>query len=83
MTDKELDVWWSSLAISEKERIARKGQSKASDGGKVDDSKVIYPACTRWWESLDEAAKATIHDHCVDRHGLLLSEWKVADPYGD
>ena len=83
MTNKELDIWWSTLAISEKERIARKAQSKASADGQVDDSQVLYPACTRWWETLDEAAKAKIHEHCVDRHGLLMTEWNNADPYGD
>ena len=83
MKNSELDLWWSSLPISQKERIARKAQSKTSPDGIVDDSKVYYPACTQWWESLDEAAKAKIYEHCVDRHGLSLTEWNNADPYGD
>ena len=42
-----------------------------------------YPACTRWWNTLEDAGKQKIHDHCVDRHGYLLQEWNEADPYGD
>ena len=83
MNSKELDLWWSTLSIKEKERIARKGLSKASPDGKVDDSKVFYPACTAWWEGLDEDRKTKIHDHCVDSHGLLMTEWDNANPYGD
>ncbi|MBR1677917.1 MAG: hypothetical protein IJ701_00490 [Bacteroidales bacterium] len=83
MQNDNLDIWWSSLTIAQKERIARKALSKASQDGTVDESLVRYPACTRWWNSLDEARKATIHDHCVDRHGYLLQEWNNAKPYGD
>ena len=80
---EELEIWWSSLTIAQKERIARKAQKKASPDGKVDDELVRYPACTRWWNSQDLAVQQKIHDHCVDRHGYLLQEWNDADPYGD
>ena len=83
MHNDNLDIWWASLTIAQKERIARKGLTKASPDGKVDDELVRYPACTRWWNSLDAQAQQKVHDHCVDRHGYLLQEWNDADPYGD
>ena len=83
MRNTELETWWASLTIAQKERIARKGQTKTAPGGKVDEELVRYPACTRWWNSLDEPLKEKVHDHCVDRHGYLLMEWRDADPYGD
>lgn len=76
----EIEIWWTSLPISEKERIARKAQSKS---GKVDDADVIYPACTRWWNGLDESHKLKIYNHCVSKHGDELREWDNANPYGD
>ena len=82
MRNDNLEIWWSSLTIAQKERIARKGQTKASPDGKVDEAKVRYPACTCWWNALPDADKQKIHDHCVDRHGYLLSDWNAADPYG-
>ena len=57
----DLEIWWSSLPISEKERIARKGLSKA--GQKEDDSLILYPGCTRWWQSLEEKRKESIYAH--------------------
>ena len=83
MRNTELETWWASLTIAQKERIARKGQTKTAPGGEVDEELVRYPACTRWWNSLDEPLKEKVHDHCVDRHGYLLMEWRDADPYGD
>ena len=83
MKKKELEIWWSSLTIAQKERIARKGLTKASPDGKVDEELVRYPACTRWWNSLEEERQQTIHDHCVDAHDYLLQEWNDAKPYGD
>jgi len=61
-----LDQWWSSLAISEKERIA----------GKLFKSDVTYPRCTAHWLSLDEEIKQKIHDHVTDKHGHVMTEWK-------
>ena len=83
MHNDDLAIWWASLTIAQKERIARKGQAKASPDGKVDEELVKYPACSRWWNTLEEDGKHKIHDHCVDRHGYLLLEWNDADPYGD
>ena len=82
MRNDNLEIWWSSLTIAQKERIARKGQKKASPDGYVDEAQVCYPACTCWWNSLPEADRQRIHDHCVDRHGYLLADWNEADPYG-
>jgi hypothetical protein len=77
----DLEIWWSSLPISEKERIARKGLSKA--GLKEDDNLILYPGCTRWWQSLEEKRKESIYAHCVAKHGDELKEWKEGNPYGD
>ena len=80
---RELELWWSSLAISQKERIARKAALKAAPDGKVDETLIRYPACTVWWNNLPEDRRQTIHDHCVGHHGYLLQEWNEAEPYGD
>jgi hypothetical protein len=69
----DLEIWWSSLPISEKERIARKGNA----------AEVTYPGCTRWWQALDAKRKESIYAHCVARHGDELKEWKEGNPYGD
>ncbi len=79
----ELEMWWASLTVAQKERIARKGLSKASPDGQADPAQYQYPACTRWWNALPEERRQIIHDHCVGRHGYLLKEWNEADPYGD
>ena len=83
MDNNALEIWWSSLAISEKERITRKALTLASSDGTADESLVQYPACTRWWNDLPVEKKQKIHDHCVNRHGLLLPDWNDATPYGD
>ena len=83
MHNSEFEIWWSSLAISQKERIARKAAAKSSPDGSVDESQVKYPACTRWWNDLPESRKKEIHDHCADQHGYLLQDWNDATPYGD
>ena len=83
MENRELEIWWSSLPVKEKERIARKGLGKQSADGRVNEDEVRYPACTRWWSSLDEENKKKIHAHCVARHGDELREWNEGNPYGD
>ena len=83
MHEQELEMWWSSLAISQKERIAKKAISKAHPLEKVKEEQYRYPECSRWWLSLDPERQLAIHDHCIDRHGYLLQEWNEADPYGD
>jgi len=80
---ENLEIWWSSLTIAQKERIARKALKKAAPDGKVDEELVRYPACTRWWNAQPQEARQRVHDHCVDKHGYLLQEWNEADPYGD
>ncbi len=81
--DNDVQVWWASLSVSQKERIAGKGLRKASPDGVVDPALIQYPACSVWWNSLDDEARARIYDHCVSRHGYLQQEWNEADPYGD
>ena len=83
MRNDNLEIWWASLTIAQKERIARKGLAKASPGKEVDEEQVRYPACTRWWNTLDQTSKLKIYVHCVVRHGDQLKEWKEGNPYGD
>ena len=83
MNNTELDNWWASIPISQKERIARKSFTKANPGEAVDESTINYPACTRWWGELSVEEKDKIYDHCVNRHGLTEKEWNSGDPYGD
>jgi len=83
MNHDDLDLWWSSLTIAQKERIARKSLTKAAGGAAPEESAYQYPACSVWWNSIDESSREKIHDHCVGRHGYLLKEWNEADPYGD
>ena len=80
MRNDNLEIWWASLTIAQKERIARKGQTKASPDGKVDEELVRYPACTRWWNAQADVDKQKIHDHCVDRHGYLAGRPRPTRP---
>ncbi len=77
MTKDKLDEWWSSLAITEKERIASKIASKKA--GKA--LNVVYPECTAVWNTLDLERQEKVYAHCTDDHGLLLPEYKNGDTY--
>ncbi len=79
MENVDLEIWWSSLPVAEKERIARKGITKA--GGDI--AQAQYPTCTVWWNGLEEERKSFIYKHCVVAHGDELREWKEQNPYGD
>lgn len=68
-----LTSWWSSLTIYNKERIA----NKAVEHKLIDwEGTTHYPNCTRLWHSLSESQQQAIYDHCTDRHGHVLSEWR-------
>jgi len=69
--DYTLDNWWASLTVPQKERI----------GSKIAKREVHYPECTAVWIDLDDAHKQAIHDHCVDAHGHVMTEWTEGDPY--
>ena len=43
MRNDNLEIWWASLTIAQKERIARKGLTKASPDGKVEHPVVERP----------------------------------------
>jgi hypothetical protein len=60
MRNDNLELWWASLTIAQKERIARKGLAKASPKKEVDEELVRYPACSRWWNTLNETDKQKI-----------------------
>lgn len=84
MYNEELETWWASLSVPQKERVARKALTKASpDGAPAEEADYRYPACSRWWNALPADRQRAIHDHCVSRHGYLLREWDDANPYGD
>ena len=40
MRNDNLEIWWASLTIAQKERIARKGLAKAAPDGKVNEELV-------------------------------------------
>lgn len=82
MHQDDIEIWWASLPITQKERIACKGISK-STGVPAAPEQYQYPACSVWWEGLEVERRQKIHDHCVDRHGYLLPDWNDAEPYGD
>ncbi|MGM9802890.1 MAG: hypothetical protein ACI308_01800 [Muribaculaceae bacterium] len=73
----ELDNWWCGLTRYQKERIATKAATKSSGN----DTRVEYPECTVWWNSVDYQRKQAIHDHCTDKHGYLLDEWSEGKSY--
>lgn len=71
-TNDELNIWWSSLTIAQKERIA----CKIADRQVVEwNDTITYPACTRLWACLTTEQQQKIHDHCTDAHGYLLNDW--------
>jgi len=73
MNHKQLDDWWSSLKIEEKERIATKYQSVKI--GKTHPT-IKYPNCTKLWGLLRLDEKEYIHNHCVQSHGLVTPDFK-------
>lgn len=79
-TAADLEIWWASLPVKEKERIALKGLQKA---GVKDPSKSYYPACSAWWVSLPHERREAIKAHCEAAHGDIVREWDDANPYGD
>ena len=71
--NNEMNKWWSSLTIAQKERIA----CKIADHHVVEwNDTITYPACTRLWTCLPPEIQQKIHDHCTDSHGYLLKEWR-------
>lgn len=66
----ELDLWFCSLTIKQKEHISCKVLLKE---GK-DPKEGLYPNCTEIWKSLDEETKQKIHDHCTDEHNMWIQE---------
>lgn len=59
MTQVDLNLWWSSLSVSQKECIATKiVQKNNPDAGKI-----LYPACTEIWMQLSDEVKQQIHDN--------------------
>jgi hypothetical protein len=83
MKHDDVNIWWTSLSVSQKERVAKKGLAKFAGEKKPSENEYQYPACTIWWNNLSEEQKAWIHDHCVNKHGYVLQEWDEANPYGD
>ena len=73
MDERKLDIWWASLTIVQKERIAGKIADKLSDG-RVREAR--YPECTNVWNGLPLDRKMAIYEHCTDDHGYLLHEWR-------
>ena len=83
MKHDDLNLWWTSLSVAQKERVAKKGLKKYAGEKEPAENESLSPACTIWWNNLPEEQKTWIHDHCVNKHGYVLQEWDEANPYGD
>lgn len=77
MKKEDLNKWWSGLTVTQKEHIASKVVSKR-DGPPT---QIHYPACTVVWNELSDEQQEFIHDHCTDKHGMILPEWQEGDTY--
>ena len=58
MENVDLEIWWSSLPISEKERIALKGLRKA--GGPRRSTRPARPGGTPWKKSVSSSFTSTV-----------------------
>lgn len=73
MDERKLQIWWASLTILQKERIANKViNAKADEPMK----EVRYPECSNVWNELPIERKHAIYEHCTDEHGMLLHKWR-------
>jgi len=70
MNNFELDSWFCSLSVKQKEHISCKVLLKQ---GK-DPKEGLYPNCVDVWSVLDENIKNDIHSHCTDKHGMWIQE---------
>jgi len=70
MTITELDNWFVSITVKQKEHIAAKVLLK--EGRDVHAAK--YPNCWNIWKDLPENVKQAIHEHCTDNHGMWAVE---------
>lgn len=70
MTNKELDSWYCSLTVKQKEHIACKVLLKEGKDPKAG----VYPGCTDVWVPLEEEVKQKIYTHCTDDHGMWIQE---------
>lgn len=70
MTTTELDNWFCSLSVKQKEHIACKVLLKQEK----DPKRGLYPNCTDVWLLLSEDIKQNIHDHCTDSHGMWIQD---------
>lgn len=70
MTEKELNNWFCSLTIKQKEHIACKILLKH----KRDAKEGLYPKSVLVWNELDTEKKNWIHSHCTDKHGMWIQE---------
>ena len=60
MTQVDLNLWWSSLSVSQKEGIATRIVQKNNPVA----GKILYPACTEIWMQLSNEVKEQIYDTC-------------------
>lgn len=70
MSEKELNDWFCSLTIKQKEHIAY----RLCTINNTDKENIPYPNCVNVWLPLCVEQKQTIHDHCTDKHGMWIQE---------
>lgn len=66
-----MNEWWASLTVAQKERIASKAYSLNNPDKPA--MTVRYPACSNWWISISKEEQQAIHDRSTDTLGHLLS----------
>lgn len=72
----KLDLWWSTLTVKEKERIA----TKIARIDNPDAPEQTYPSCSYLWQKMSAETKQKVHDHCHDDHGLVMEKWTEGRP---
>jgi len=76
MATEKLDIWWSTLTVKEKVRIA----TKIARISNPDAPEQNYPDCTDVWQNSAEELKVKVYEHCTDDHGLLIPKWQEGFP---
>jgi len=70
MNEQELDKWFCSLSIQQKEHISCKVLIKEGKNPKQG----LYPNCIDVWTLLPVERKESIYHHCTDSHGMWIQE---------
>lgn len=71
MNATQLNGWWASLTIGQKEQIATKGWSIDHDEPiPYGQTPLPYPKCTSWWNLQSDERKQKIYDSFTESPSL-------------